>query len=248
MYKKEIVPGNLGSSSPLQICTNLRMLPLLIHSLSKNIAFRGGRVPSDHRSAALNKLATAPLNRLINFIYPTVYALHTMEDDCGLPYEGEDDLYSFPPRLRGEIVLPESINASFQSLERFGLYLINNTSELFLYIGGDAVPELVRDVFGVDSLAEVQVGKSDLPELDNEFNTKIRNIINKVREGDDTISYLSLYVVIGPATNESTAAYAANRDIMPLRIWCLSDLVEDRGAGGVAYKEYLGQLRDKISN
>ncbi|KAG7919543.1 hypothetical protein KL905_003408 [Ogataea polymorpha] len=246
VYKKEIVPGNLGSSSPLQLCTNLRMLPLLLQSLTKHIAFRTGKVPSDHRSSALNRLATLPLPSLINYIYPTVYALHSMTDDCGLPYEGEDDPYDIPPKKHGEIVLPEAINATITNFEKYGLYLINNTSELFLYIGGDAVPQLVNDVFGMDSINEVPIGKAELPELDNEFNVRVRNIINKVRENEGSIEYLNLYVVRGPSTNENMMN--TNRDIIPLRMWSMSELVEDRVSANLSYKEFLTQLREKVSS
>lgn len=246
-YKKEIVPGNMGSSSPLQICTNLRMLPMLLQSLAKNIAFRSGRVPSDHRAAALNRLGSVPIPTLIKAIYPTVYGLHTMADDCGLPFEGEDDSSDIPPKKHGEIVLPESVNASCMNLARYGLYLINNSSELFLYIGGDAVPQLVEDTFGVKTFEEIKIGKTELPELDNEFNQRVRNIIAKVREGIDTVEYENLYVVVGPGGNESTNA-SFNRDLIPLRIWCMSDMVEDRATSNLSYKEYLGQLRESISS
>ncbi len=252
LYKKEIVPGNMGSSSPLQLCTNLRMLPLLLQSLAKNIAFRSGRVPSDHRAAALNKLGSMPLPYLIRAIYPSVYSLHTMPDDCGLPYEGEEEEGEDEPAQssdlkRGEIVIPEPVNASCMNLARYGLYLIDNTSELFLYVGGDAVPQLIEDVFGVQNIADIKIGKAELPELENEFNTRVRNIISKVREGKDTIEYLNLYVVVGPGSNESATA-SANRDLIPLRIWCMSDMVEDRATSNVSYKEYLGQLREKVSS
>ncbi|KAH3667281.1 hypothetical protein OGAPHI_002930 [Ogataea philodendri] len=246
LYKKEIVPGNLGSSSPLQLCTNLRMLPLLLQALTKHIAFRSGKVPSDHRSSALNRLSTLPLKSLISYIYPTVYALHSMTDDCGLPYDGEDEPYEIPPKKHGEIVLPEAINATISNFEKYGLYLINNTSELFLYIGGDAVPQLVNDVFGVESMNEVPIGKAELPELDNEFNSRVRNIINKVREKDGSIEYLNLYIVRGPSMNENLMN--TNRDVIPLRMWSMSELVEDRVSASVSYKEYLTQLREKISS
>ncbi|GMF04109.1 unnamed protein product [[Candida] boidinii] len=252
-YKKELVAGNIGSSSPLQLCTNLRMLPLLLHSLTKHIGFRSGRVPSDHRSAALNKLGSLPLPKLINYIYPTVYSLHSMEDDCGLPRiiestteEQEDE--SNVNNQNGEIVLPEPINASAAQLARFGLYLINNTSEIFLWIGGDAIPQLVLDVFGVENIADVPIGKNELPELDNEFNIRVRNIISTIREGIDSITYENLYIIRGPSANENAYTTNTNREVIPLRLWCLSDLVEDRANNNLSYKEFLAQLREKISS
>lgn len=246
-YKKEIVASNLGSSSPLQISTNLRMLPLLLQSLLKHIGLRDGIVPSDHRANAINKLTTLPIHELIQYIYPSVYSLHDMEDECGLPYEGEDDYDEIIPKLNGEIVIPECINASVSSLQRYGLYLIQSTTELFLYLGGDSVPQLVEDVFGVSSLREVRVGKTELPELDNEFNIRVRNIINKLRVGKGSIRYESLHIVVGPGANEKAGAMGdIDRSLMALRMWCMSVMVEDRTQNVLGYREFLGQLRDKV--
>ena len=43
VYRKELVAGNVSGASPLQISTNLRMLPLLLFCLTKHLAFRGER-------------------------------------------------------------------------------------------------------------------------------------------------------------------------------------------------------------
>lgn len=250
VYKKEIVAGNVGSSSPLQISTNLRMLPLLIQSLIKNIAFRSGIVPSDHRSAAINKISTLPLNELIEFIYPSIYSLHDMDDECGLPYEGEDNFEEIIPKIHGEIILPENINASFTMLQKYGLYLIQTNNELFLYVGGDAVEQLLVDVFGINNLNELIIGKHELPILDNEFSIRVRNIINKVRESRGSIRYENLYIVVGPSSNERGAldSNLNSRDLIALRMWCMSHLVEDRTGDVLGYKEFLSQLKDKINN
>lgn len=246
LYKKEIVAGNVGSSSPLQISTNLRMLPLLIQSLIKHIAFRNGIVPSDHRAAAINKIGSLPLPELIQYIYPSVYSLHDMTDECGLPFEGEDNFEEIIPKIHGEIILPECINSTFNYLEKYGLYLIQTNNEIFLYVGGDSVEQLLIDVFGVSNITEVKTGKHELPELDNEFNIRVRNIINKIREGKGSVRYENLYIVIGPSSNER-AMGDMGRDLIALRMWCMSGLVEDRSNNVQAYKEYLGQLKDKIN-
>lgn len=251
VYKKEINPGNIGSSSPLQLCTNLRMLPLLTQSLMKHIGIRGGKVPSDHRSAALNKLYTMPIDELIQYIYPTIYSLHDMPDDAGLPFVGtaegeEEEEFHFPPRKVGEIVLPERVNASGISLERYGLYLINNGSEIFLYVGGDAVPQLLNDIFGVEDIFQVPCEKCELPELDNEFNERVRNIIGKIRERDGSISYESMYVIIGPSSVDGSLM-KARPEIGSMRMWGLSTLVEDRSSDQMAFKDQLGSMRDKLT-
>jgi len=235
VFKKEVVAGNMGGASPLMFSNNLRMLPLLIHALTKHIGLRPGKVPSDHRANALNLLASLPLPQLIKYIYPTLYSLHDMPDGVGLPDEET-----------GEIVLPDAINSSSEHFERYGLYLINNTTELFLWIGGDAVPELVNDVFGVPDIFQVPIGKHELPILDNEFNERVRNVISKVREGDDKVMYQNLYIVRGGSANEPINAANA-REVASLRMWSASQLVEDRINKEKSYREFLSATKEKLS-
>ncbi|ODV63454.1 COPII subunit SEC24, partial [Ascoidea rubescens DSM 1968] len=234
VYKKECVSRNVGSSSPLQLSTNLRMLPLLLHSMIKHIAFRTGKVPSDHRAAALNFLGSAPLPKLIKNIYPSIYSLHNMEDECGLVDENTET-----------IIMPNSVNATAVTLERFGLYLIDNACELFLWVGGEAVPQLIQDVFGIEDISNIPVGKCELPVLnDSPFNQRIRNIIQSIRDDHSVITWQSLYVVKGPSPSEPIAR---SREVAALRMWASSEFVEDKQST-ISYREFLGSFREKISN
>ncbi|KAL3237577.1 COPII subunit SFB2 [Nakaseomyces bracarensis] len=234
-YKKEIVVSNTAGGAPLRFSANLRMFPLLMHALSKHTAFRSGVVPSDHRAAALNNLESAPLQYFIKSAYAKVYSLHDMVDEAGYPNED------------GEIVLPQPINSSASLFERYGLYLIDNASELFLWVGGDAVPELVNDVFGIQDIFQIANGKQELPIVEgSDFNERVRNIIQKVREHDDIITYQTLYIVRGPSVSEPVG-HAAGRELQPLRMWATSNLVEDKVLGTESYREFLQTLKNKIS-
>lgn len=235
VYKKEIVVSNTAGGAPLRLCTNLRMFPLLMHSLTKHMAFRPGIVPSDHRAAALNNLESIPLSYLVKTVYPKVYSLHDMPDEAGFPNED------------GHIVLPEPINASASLFERYGLYLIDNTTELFLWIGGDAVSELVTDVFGSRDIFEVPIGKQELPVIEgSEFNQRIRSIVSKLREHDDVITYQSLYIVRGASLSEPVN-HASAREVATLRLWATSALVEDKVLNSESYREFLQNMKMKIS-
>ncbi|GCE97445.1 COPII subunit [Zygosaccharomyces mellis] len=235
VYKKEIVVSNTAGGAPLRLCANMRMFPLLMHSLSQHMAFRPGIVPSDHRAAALNNLESMPLKYLVKNIYATVYSLHDMSDDVGFPDEN------------GELILPEPINASASLFERYGLYLIDNGSELFLWIGGDAVNELVMDVFGTQDIFQVPIGKQELPIVEgSEFNERVRNIIAKVREHDDVISFQSLYIVRGASLSEPVNHISA-REVATLRLWATSALVEDKILNSESYREFLQNMKMRIS-
>lgn len=236
VYKAENVVSNTAGGAPLRLCANMRMFPLLMHSLTKNLAFRTGLVPSDHRASALNTLESLPLKNLIKNIYPSVYSLHDMPDEAGLPDE-----------TTGEIVLPDTINATMSVLEKYGLYLVDTNSELFLWVGGEAVNELMLDVFGVEDVVMLPIGKQELPYLENsEFNLRIHNILAKVRESDDVVTYKSLYIVRGPSVAEPVGHPSA-RELSSLRLWFGSFLVEDKIMKSLSYREYLQDLKNKIS-
>ena len=235
-YKKEVLTSNTGGAAPLMLCANLRMWPLLMHSLTKHMAFRSGIVPADHRAHALNNLETLPLPYLIQNIYPTVYSLHDMPDEAGLPHEET-----------GEIVLPQPINSTSSLLERYGLYLIDTGLDMFLWIGGDAVPELVTDVFGTPDIMEIPIGKNELPVLDaTEFNLRVRNVISKIREHDDVIFYKTLHIVRGASPSEPMNHVSA-REVASLRLWTASQLVEDKVQNSWNYREFLQNMKTRIS-
>ncbi|CCK71633.1 uncharacterized protein KNAG_0H02200 [Huiozyma naganishii CBS 8797] len=234
-YKREIVVTNTAGGAPLRLCANMRMFPLLMHALRKHKAFRTGVVPSDHRASALNHLESAPLKYLIKNIYARVYSLHDMADEAGLP------------DVTGSICLPEPINATASLFERYGLYLIDNGTELFLWIGGDAVNELVMDVFGTGDILQVPIGKMELPIVqDSEFNERIRNIVAKVREHDDIVTYQTLYIVRGASLSEPVN-HASAREVAALRLWATSHLVEDKILTSESYREFLQAAKSKIS-
>jgi len=178
------------------------------------------------RSAALCLLSTLPLPLLIQYIYPKMYSLHDMPDDAGLPDE-----------KTGQIILPPPVNLSSERLVPYGLYLIDDGQTQFLWVGRDAVPQLVLDVFGLPDKSQLRVGKQFLPELDNDFSERVRAVIQKSRDhrakGVGSIIFPQLYVV--------------KEDGEPgLRLWAQTMLVEDRADQSVSLPQWMGSLREKV--
>lgn len=62
-----------------------------------------------------------------------MYSLHDMPDDAGVSDEAS-----------GEIIMPPTVRASAESLVPFGLYLIDDGQTQFLWVGRDAVPQLIE--------------------------------------------------------------------------------------------------------
>lgn len=163
----------------------------------------------------------------MQYIYPKLYSLHDMPDEVGVPNEST-----------GETTLPPLVNLSSERLAPYGLYLIDDGQTQFLWVGRDAVPQLVVDVFGVSDRSQLRVGKQFLPELDNDFNERVRAVVQKSKDvlsrGMGSVIHPQLYVV--------------KEDGEPgLRLWAQSMLVEDRADQGVSLQQWMGHIRAKVS-
>ncbi|EJD51221.1 CPII coat sec24 protein [Auricularia subglabra TFB-10046 SS5] len=219
-YKNTMTGG--AASGQLAIAQNLSMMPLLALGLLKHVALRhSAQIPSDLRAYAHTLLTTLPIQRLIPYLHPTFYSLHNMPPECGTI--GEHG-----------VILPPAHPLSSEPLERHGLYLIEDGQTIFLWVGRDAVPQLVMDVFDLPAYAALHGGKYTLPLLDNPFSQRVNTVVNAVREMYRGVYYPMLYIV--------------KEDGEPsLRLWALSALIQDRGDQTPSYQQWLGQLRDKIA-
>ena len=224
-FRKELAGGSMGGG--LQFPTNLRALPALFLGLLKNVGLRrSAQIPSDLRSAALCQLSTLPLPLLMQYIYPRLYSLHDMPNNAGVP----------DPET-GHITLPPPLNLSSERFAPYGLYLIDDGQTQFLWVGRDAVSQLLADVFGVADRTQLQVGKGTVPELDNDFNERVRAVIQKSRDyksrGVGSIILPHLYIV--------------REDGEPsLKLWAQTLLVEDRADQGMSFQQWMGSLREKV--
>lgn len=162
----------------------------------------------------------------MQYVYPKMYSLHDMPDNAGLPDE-----------QTGEIILPPVANLSSERIVPYGLYLIDDGQTQFLWVGRDAVPQLVMDVFGLVDKSHLRVGKQNLPDLDNDFSQRVRAVVEKSRDhwskGVGSIAVPHLYVV--------------KEDGEPsLRLWAQTMLVEDRSDQSPSLVQWMGSLREKV--
>ena len=225
-FKKELAGGNMGGGG-LQFPANLRGLPVLFLGLIKNVGLRkSAQIPSDLRSAALCLLSTLPLPLMIQYIYPRMYSLHDMPEEAGAP----------DPET-GEIVLPPPVNLSSERLVPYGLYLITDGQTQFLWVGRETIPQLLQDAFGVSDRTQLKVGKSTMPELDNDFNERVRAVMMKCRD----------YKSRGVGSIVQPHLYVVKEDGDPsLKLWAQTLMVEDRADGGVSAGQWMGMLREKV--
>ena len=57
------------------------------------------------------------------------------------------------------LIMPPPLPPTSERLERHGLFLIEDGQTIFLWIGRDAVPQLVMDVFNLPSYEQLRGGK-----------------------------------------------------------------------------------------
>ena len=185
------------------------------------------------RSAALCQLSTLPLPLLIQYIYPKLYSLH----DIIPADEDSPQNIGLADEETGEIVMPRPLNLSSAVLAPYGLYLLDDGQTQFLWVGREAVPALINDVFDVADRSQLKPGKTTLPVVDTDINERIRAIIEMSRDhrskGVGSIIVPHLYLV--------------REDGEPsLKLWAQSLLVEDRADQGMSLQQWLGTMREKV--
>ncbi|KAI8350455.1 protein transport protein SEC24 [Mortierella sp. GBAus27b] len=223
VYKTHLTAASSGATPNLQISDNLKLLPLLTLGMLKHVAIRGGsQIPSDLRSYAMHLFSTLPSQCLIPYMHPRFYSLHNMPEQCG----------TIGPN---GIEMPMTLNLSSERLERSGLFLLEDSQNIFLWLGREAVPQLCMDLFGVPNYESVRGGKTTLPAVDTDFNKRVNLIIGKTREMRRTSYYPQLYVI----KDDGDPA---------LRMWFLSHLIEDRAEPIMSYHQYLGHLKDRVNS
>ncbi len=134
---------------------NLELIPLYTLGLMKNVAFRGGTdVNPDERITAHMKLSKMFVEDTIGFIHPRLYGIHNMDPQAGLPVNDDDIDQDTTVETAGRnmILLPSAINLSVESLSSEGIYLLDNGSDTFLWVGRASDAATNSALFGLESL------------------------------------------------------------------------------------------------
>jgi protein transport protein SEC24 len=216
--------SSAGASPQLQICDNLKLLPLLVLAMLKHVGLRQStQIPTDLRANAMNLLKTMPTQLLIPYLHPRFYPLHILMPQAAGTM-GENG-----------VIMPIPLNLSSEKLERRGCYLLEDGQNIFIWVGREIDPRLCADLFGLQSYDALKGGKITLPKLDTPFNQRVNLIIGKTREMRRGNYYPQLYLV--------------KEDGEPaLRLWFLSHLIEDRSDSLVSYYQWLGTVKDKVNS
>uniref|UniRef100_A0A3B4AWB8 SEC24 homolog C, COPII coat complex component n=1 Tax=Periophthalmus magnuspinnatus TaxID=409849 RepID=A0A3B4AWB8_9GOBI len=123
--------------------------------------------------------------------------------------------------------LPMAIRDSEERLSKGGVYLLETGLHLFLWVGASVQQELLQNLFGTPSFSHID---TSLPELDNPFSKRLREIISDFRA--QRPRFMKLMVVKQEDRSELIFRHF---------------LVEDKSAsGGASYVDFLCHMHKEI--
>lgn len=196
----------MSSHQELVIPASLQLLPLYSVALQKNVLFRGGvDIRPDERSYYHQLLSNASIATSHVFIYPRLFSLHDISTDVGMPLDipSEED-FSLSPEYDGsdsmlttgdnQIKLPSLLNLSADRLTSDGLYLLENSIEMIMWIGRNVSPAILNSLFNVTSLDGIDLSLLQIYEDNSDYAIRIMNIINGLRQQRKQ-SYMQLHFI-----------------------------------------------------
>ncbi|KAI8528602.1 hypothetical protein RHMOL_Rhmol12G0160500 [Rhododendron molle] len=202
--------ATVSSAGQLILPEALKLLPLYTLALIKSTGLRtDGRI--DDRSFWISYVSSISTALAIPLVYPRMVAIQ--------------DLIS--KETDGSII-PPSIPLSSEHVNDDGIYLLENGEDCLIYVGSSVDPGVMRQLFGISSLNEIQP-QFVLQQYDNPLSKKLNDVVNEIRR--QRCSYLRLKLCKkGDASGMLFFSY----------------MVEDKTPNGLSYVEFLVHVHRQI--
>lgn len=78
--------------------------------------------------------------------------------------------------------LPAHTRCIYDKLNDDGIYLLENGLVMYLWIGMNANPTSVQNLFGVANIQQLNVEKCKLLEIDTPISINVRSVISQINE------------------------------------------------------------------
>ncbi|KAJ2377158.1 COPII subunit [Coemansia sp. RSA 2607] len=233
-FKTECTQSSSGATTQLQIPRALQLLPFLTLASLKHTSLRSGNnIPPALRVASINNILTLPAEQGVQpYTVARLYSLHDLPPQAG--YADENT---------GIIELPPRLGLSADILSPYGIFLLHNGCDSFLWIGRDANPALCKSLLDVQDVRMIPNGVIAFPDFSNgadspaqgfELNFQVNGIMRRLNQ--------LCHDLWKPVT------YICKEDGDPmLRMAMTQWLSEDMDTSAPSYQQFLNQLRDKIN-
>lgn len=219
----------MQNNQQLTLPDNLQLLPLYIMALMKNPVFKGGTdVLSDERTFLMYEMNNMPVQTSRVFIYPRLFSLHDMSTECGKPDATEEAQSDNSFAGENNVRLPPVLNLSVERLCSNGIFLLEDSRTLYLWIGRSTDPILLMALLGVSTLEGANIAALQLKTPSDDFGLRVSGILKAIRE--DRRPYMELKIMAEGDPAEAKLFWR---------------LVEDRASfngGSYSYQEYLGHV------
>lgn len=200
-----------SSAGQLVLPEPMKLLPLYTNCVLRSDAVAGGPdITCDDRSCAMYRALAADVETSIVYTYPRLLPLHRLADQPANTLQ--------------------PLRASVDKMNEQGVYLLENGVHMLLWVGSQANPEFIQDVFGVPSATQIDTQVCELPALDTPASAAVRALVDDARGRRRTAMRLTV-------AHQLAATAPQFRRLM----------VEDRGLDGAeAYMEYLMSVHKAV--
>ncbi|XP_013098692.2 protein transport protein Sec24A [Stomoxys calcitrans] len=216
-----------GQSGQLIAPRSLALMPLYILALLKHPAFRvGTSTRLDDRVYAMDCMKTLPLDQLLKFIYPEFYNIdiifyNNQNANVNTGAEVDDDDDDLPDVLR--------LQLSAEHLDSRSIFLMDCGTLIMIYVGLNVPVNILENVFGIKSTAELPDYYYGLPNVNSLENDALKRFIMKL---NDEKPYPPIVQII--------------RDTSTAKPQLIEKLVDDRSESSLSYYEFLQHIRTQV--
>ncbi|XP_014034849.2 protein transport protein Sec24C isoform X1 [Salmo salar] len=169
-YRKNCASPSSAGQLILPEC--MKLLPVYLNCVLKSDVLQpGADVSLDDRAYLRQLLSCMDVSESHIFFYPRLLPLVKLDGGS----------------------LPMAVRNSEERLSKGGVYLLETGLHLFLWVGANAQQELLSNIFGTPTFSQIDPNMTRLPELDNPFSQRLREIIDSFRS--QRSRYMKLMVV-----------------------------------------------------
>ncbi|KAI8884924.1 hypothetical protein K501DRAFT_332349 [Backusella circina FSU 941] len=211
-----------SSTSPGQLILPeaFKLLPVYVHGAIRSTVLRGvgNDMNIDMRSAGMCLFNSLGVAELVWTLYPRMFAVHQLAPEQGVINN------------KGQITLPPMMRASYDRLDPQGAYIVDTGSDLYFWLGNKVSSAFLEQVFGVNTLDQVDPNMVTFPALNTEMSHKMHAIQRQLQSQRQ--KYLFLRIV----RQEKDA----------IEFLFSTSMSEDRNAEVQTYVDYMCVLHRKI--